>query len=228
MRVLIILCSHQFDKAHSKNIEILSKYFAGVNADYCGISNQDDFDNYPITFKYKIINTKRQMGKICDFISDHSLDYDFYIKCRPEVRLLQPIQLDSLSHDAIHARARVYCGPKEIQYGNSVNGKGIWDNIGECYYSDVERTVVLDDMLYIFHNDVIKLGAFAKLKNEDSMQTQWFRSRVTIQNEWFHTQVFNERNIKLNVIGIDLIFTKNNTYSGDINYIKKFIINNSK
>jgi len=218
MRILVIISSHKLDKVHSNNIKILKHYLKGHDVDYCGISNDNDFHNYEdLTFKYKIINTKKQMSKICDFITDYQLDYDFYMKYRPDVRLLQPIDFTKLKNDTIYARARVYCGPRKIQYGMSVNGKGIWENIGDCYYSDVESNLVLDDMLYIFHNDVVKLGAFNKLKNEEFIQTKWFHSIVTRQNEWFHSQVFNERNIKMDIIGINLIFTKNNTYSGDIN-----------
>jgi hypothetical protein len=228
MRTLIIISSHKLDKAHRPNIEIIRDYFK--DADFCAISNEDDFHNYEdiITFRYKIINPKKQLSKICDFISDHRPDYHFFVKCRPDVKLLEPIDFNQIDKYAINARARVYWGPKQIKYGNSVNGKGIWDTIGDCYYDDIERTVVLDDMLYIFHKKVVKRGAFDKLLSEDSMQTKWFHSRVTRQNEWFHTQVFDERNIKLNIIGINLIFTKNDTYSGDINYIKKFITNNSR
>ena len=228
MRILVIIISHKLDNAHRPNIEILRHYFKG--ADFCGISNEDDFHNYEdiITFKYKMVNPKKQMSKICDFMSTHDLDYDFFVKCRPDVKLLEPIDFQQIDKRAINARARVYCGPKQIKYGNSVNGKGIWSNIGDCYYDEVERAVVLDDMLYIFHKKVVNRGAFNKLIHEDSMQTKWFHSRVTRQNEWFHTQVFDERNIKLNIIGINLIFTKNDTYSGNINYIKKFITNNSR
>lgn len=217
MRILVIISSHKLDKAHRSNIVILRDYFKG--ADYCGISNEDDFHNYEdiITFKYKIINPKKQLSKICDFISDHSPHYRYFVKCRPDVKLLEPIDFQKINKNAINARARVYYGPRIIQYGMSVNGAGIWDNIGECYYFDKEYHVVLDDMLYIFHKKVVKRGAFKKLVYEEEKQ-----------NEWLHTRVFLHRDIPLNVIGINLIFTKNDTYSGDINYIKKFIINNSK
>jgi hypothetical protein len=212
----VIISSHKLDKAHRPNIEIIRDYF---NADYCGISNEDDFHNYEdiVTFKYKIINKKKQLSKICDFISDHKLKYDFFVKCRPDVKLLEPIDFDKIDKYAINARARVYYGNRVIKYGNSVGGAGIWKDMCECYYFDNEHLVVLDDMLYIFHKNVVKRGAFNKLVNEKEKQ-----------NEWFHTQVFDERNIKLNVIGINLIFTKNDTYSGDINYIKKFMIKSSR
>jgi len=216
MRILVIISSHKLEKAYRPNIEIMRKYF---NADFCGISNQDDFHNYEdiITFKYKIINSKKQLSKICDFISDHRLDYDYFVKCRPDVKLLEPIDFQQIDKRAINARARVYYGNRVIKYGNSVGGAGIWHNEGECYYFDKEYHVVLDDMLYIFHKNVVKRGAFNKLVDEKEKQ-----------NEWLHTRVFLHRDIPLNVIGINLIFTKNDTYSGDLNYIKKFMINSSK
>jgi hypothetical protein len=161
MRILIIICSHNFDRRYSNNIEILNKYFIDYHVEYCGISNQNDFYVYEdiIKYKYKIINQKKQMGKICDFITrfKDEFNYDFYIKFRPEIRLLQPIDINSLSHDSIHARTRVYYGPSKIQYGMAVNGIGVWQNIGDCFYSEKEHTVILDDMLYIFHNNIVKL-----------------------------------------------------------------------
>jgi hypothetical protein len=139
------------------------------------------------------------------------------VKCRPDVKLLEPIDFQQIDKRAINARARVYYGNRVIKYGNSVGGAGIWHNEGECYYFDKEYHVVLDDMLYIFHKNVVKRGAFNKLVDEKEKQ-----------NEWLHTRVFLHRDIPLNVIGINLIFTKNDTYSGDLNYIKKFMINSSK
>ena len=73
MTVLIIISNHLFDKKWSDNIKILNDYMkmSDHKVDYCGISNQDDFHNYEdiIQFKYKIINTKEQLNKICDFIT---------------------------------------------------------------------------------------------------------------------------------------------------------------
>ena len=47
-----------------------------MEVEYCGISYQDEFHNYEsiISFKYKIINTKRQLSKICDFITDYKAE----------------------------------------------------------------------------------------------------------------------------------------------------------
>jgi len=211
MKVLIIITSHKFDVQWIHNIKILNDYMktSNINVDYCGISNQDDFDNYEsiIQFKYKIINVKPQFSKICDFITDYKsmLDYTWYIKFRPDIRLLDNINFDLLHENAINARARVYYGPSQIMYGMSVNGKNDeWSNIGCCYYSEKEHNIILDDMIYIFHNNVIHMNAFNKVN-------------VGHQGEWQHTEVFVHRNINLHVIGIHLCLEKYSVYSGNIN-----------
>lgn len=212
MKVLIIICSSSFDLNFLDNIRIFNDYMKSNNIeiDYCGISNQDDFSNYEsiITFKYKIINTKHQFSKICDFITDYKceLDYDFYIKTRPEIKLLENINFNILSENAINARARVYNGPSHIKYGMSVNGEGCWATIGDCYYADSEHSIILDDQIYIFHKNIVQLNAFDKLDEQIAAR----------QNEWLHTEIFNTRRIPLNVIGINACFTRNNTFSGNI------------
>ena len=106
--------------------------------DFCGISSYDDFSAYEsvITFKYKIINPVRGMSKICDFITKYKdqLDYDWFVKSRPENKLLEPIQFGLLLDNAINARARVYRGPKKIKYGCSVNGEGQWKDVGDVFF----------------------------------------------------------------------------------------------
>jgi hypothetical protein len=211
MTVLIIISNHLFDKKWSDNIKILNDYMkmSDHKVDYCGISNQDDFHNYEdiIQFKYKIINTKEQLNKICDFITDYKLklDYDWYIKIRPEIKLIENIPFAMLSENAINSRARVYNGPSRIKYGMSINGEGRWKNIGDCFYAEHEHDIVLDDMFYIFHKNIIQMNAFNRIDYPH------------MQNEWGHTELFKNRVIPLNIIGIHLCFTKYNTYSGDIN-----------
>ena len=215
MKLLIIISNHCFDKNWCDNIKCLNDYMKNndIEIDYCGISNYNDFHVYEpfiIQFKYKIINTKSQFDKICDFITENKsqLDYDWYMKFRPEVKLLDNIAFDILSENAINARARVYNGPKIIKYGMSVNGEGRWKNIGDCHYADIENNIILCDMIYIFHKNIVEKNAFEKLPISISSERQ---------NEWLHTSVFNNRKIQLNVIGINLCFTKYNTFSGDIN-----------
>ena len=93
---------------NSSNINILNNYLKKYEdsvVDYCGISNSDDFYNYEniISFKYKIINPKQQFSKICDFITQYKaeLDYDWFIKIRPDIKLLEPINFEVLSDTAI-------------------------------------------------------------------------------------------------------------------------------
>jgi hypothetical protein len=213
MKLLVILCSHEFNIKYSNNIKILHDYMSMLDVEYCGISNQDDFGNYEtiINFKYKIINPKYQLSKLCDFITDNKseLDYDWYFKIRPDVKLLENINFDILSDNAINARARVYNGPKHIKYGLSTGGIGMWSNIRAVTYSSNEYDIILDDQLFIFNKKIIDRGGFDKI---GEISGWWGNS----ENEWGHTQIYNKRNIPLNVIGLYVEFTKNNTFSGNI------------
>jgi len=211
MKLLIIISNHIFDKAWCDNIKILNDYMKNncIEIDYCGISNQNDFDIYEtiIQFKYKIINTKKQLSKICDFITEYKsqLDYDWYMKIRSEVKLFDIDFFHMLSENAINARARVYNGPKKIKYGISVNGEGPWKNIGDCHYADSEHNIILDDMIYIFHKNIVEKNAFEKI------------TPLQYECEWEHSFLFNQRQIQLNVIGINLCLTKYDAFSGNIN-----------
>jgi hypothetical protein len=185
-----------------------------MDVEYCGISNQDDFHTYEtiIPFTYKIINTKQQFSKICDFITAHKseLDYDWYMKIRPDIKLLEQIPFSILSDNAINARARVYFGPKKIKHGMSINGEGYWKHVGDCAYGNIEHYVVLDDMLFIFHKNVLQMGAFEKIEPFSG----WWGAR---ELEWTQAKIFKERNISLNVIGLHLECTKHHTFSGHVN-----------
>ena len=107
MKILVIICGHEMSLEHIPNIEILHQYISQDNIDveYCGISNNNDFINYEhiISFRYKIINESRQFMKVCDFITNykHELSYDWYIKFRPDIRLLEPIIFTPLSDTEI-------------------------------------------------------------------------------------------------------------------------------
>ena len=114
MKLLVIIISHDFSKKWRNNIAVLHNYMQQItpNVYYAGISSTNEFYNYEdiISFQYKIINQKRQFSKICDFITEYKneLDYDWYIKIRPEVFLFENIPFHQLSNQAINARARVY------------------------------------------------------------------------------------------------------------------------
>ena len=188
------------------NIQILKTYMddletKGHTVDYAAISSYEDISNYEsvIPFKYKIRNLKKQLSKVCDFIKQtrYSLDYDWYIKIRPEVKLLDQIDFTTLSDTAINARARVYTGPKSIKYGCSVGGEGFSQHVNDVHYDPIEKKVILDDIMYIFHNNVIENGGFIKNQYTD-----------LIENEWFHTNHWELKGIPLNIIGINMDFTR--------------------
>lgn len=212
MKILIIIVTREMTLASLPNIIILKDYMKDYDVEYAGISCVDNFSNYEdvISFKYKIISEKKQLSKVCDFISNNQLDYDWFVKFRPEVKLLQPINFNELSNQCINARARYYRGPQNIIYGSSVGGIGMWSAHYDCYYSEEENGIILDDILYIFHKNIINAGGFIPILVDD------------YENEWFHAKIWNERNIKFNVIGINLVFGKDfgpdqeRAYSTDI------------
>jgi len=214
MKVLVILCAHEMNIDCVNNIVILNNYFReqNIEVDYCGISNQYDFHHYEhiIRFTYKIINPNLQLSKICDFITQYksTFNYTWYIKIRPDIKLLEPIPFDILSETAINARARVYHGPKKIKYGMSVNGEGCYKNIGDCYFDNIEHDVILDDQLFIFHQNIIHKNAFDN-KNINPYPKQ---------DEYKQTEIWTNRNIPLNVVGIYVEFTKYNVFSGNLNF----------
>lgn len=207
MKILIILCSDKMLLKYLPNIQILKKYMddletMGHTVEYAGISSADDISNYEnvITFKYKMRNLKKQLSKVCDFLkyNRNSLDYDWYIKFRPEVVLLDQIDFTTLSDTAINARARKYTGPKSIKYGCSVGGEGVWQNVNDIHYDPVEKIVELDDIVYIFHNNVIQNGGFIK----GGVYTD------EREHETFHTNHWMLKGIPLNVIGINMDFIR--------------------
>jgi hypothetical protein len=212
MKLLIIIIGHSFDPEWCYNIKQLKECMKNnkLEIDYCGISSNNDFHNYEpiINFKYKMVNSKRQLSKICDFITEYKseLNYDWYMKIRPDVRLLDTIAFDTLDKHAINARARIYNGPRRIEHGMSVNGEGRWKHVGDCLYSTYEHDIILDDQVYIFHNSVVKNNAFEK-----------FLEPLFPEQELQHAQLFNKRKIPFNVIGINLCFVRNRSFSGHIN-----------
>jgi len=201
-KILVIILNHEFKPAFLSNIVALRDFMkqSGYEVDYAGISSSDDFKNYEdiIKFKYKEVNPRKQFNKMCDFLKKHpGLEYDWYVKIRPDIKLLDPLKFEDYSVDAMNSKARVYNGPRKIPYGLSVGGEGEWWDVeGHYNYSPKEHDISLDDSLYIFTNKMIELGAFAP--SEDGAR----------EDECFHTGKWNERKIPLNVIGTNNIFVK--------------------
>ena len=214
MKILVLVCSHDMNRGYLDNLLILHEHILSQEphvVDYCAISNKDDFanmDNSTFEFKYKIVNPSMQLSKVCDFITDHkdTLSYDWYLKIRPDMKLLEPIIFTGLSSTAIHARARKYHGPLQIRYGMSVNGEGLWKHIGDCSLQPHETELILDDMMFLFHDSLIRKGAFESVHNQTEKE-----------HEWFQTMVWRSRGIPLQVLGINVLNTKYQAYSGDLN-----------
>ena len=209
-----------------ENIKILNEYMnLSGDVEYAGVSCKDDFNNYKniINFKYKMINPKKQFNKMCDFITKYKeeLNYDWFIKIRPNVKLLEPINFNSLINNSINGRARVYKGPKKIMYGISVGGIGYWEQHKEYSFNENELEIILDDQLYIFDKNVIINNGFYEIINYTDEP----------EHEWFHTNKWKERSMNLNVIGINMIFMYSKdriAYSGNINMNLEELVDNTR
>jgi len=213
MKLLVIIVSHEFSPKYKSNIRVLDNFMHQISnqVDYVGISSLDDFHNYTdiISFQYTSINPKRQFSKVCDFITNYKekLNYDWFIKIRPDVLLIENIPFDKLSVNSINARARTYYGPKHILYGCSIGGiQGGHSDLNDCYYDKYEHDIILDDHIYIFNKNTIDNGAFNRFKENIDIP----------ENEPFHSKIWKDRNISFNVIGINMVLQKYNAYSGHI------------
>jgi hypothetical protein len=232
MKILIIFVSHTFDLIYKNNLIILKNLIKQTlpNSiiDFCAISSFNDFSNYEdvIQLKYKVINSKKQLNKTCDFITDYKsyLNYDWYIKFRPDFKLLEPINFNLLVKSSINARARVYIGPKKIVNGSVVGGKGKWNMLKHYKFSINEERVILDDAIWIFDHNVINKGAFDKINSKfpEKKSCEYFTGyKCTFEElhepELKYSELWKSKNIRLNVIGINILNEKHNTLSGNIN-----------
>ena len=226
--VLIILSSDEMRDKFKPQVETLKKYIEHLSKTYtvdiAGISSKDDFSNYSdlLDFKYKYINPKLQMAKMCDFISDNkdTLNYDWFLRTRPGEELLDfdCINFESLPKDAVSARARVYAGPFTGNYSCSVGGEGNYKDTKACLYKPTLEQIVLNNDVYILHKTAIDNGAFSKLTNDEENWGE--EANRNSQNEWFFSHTLTSRRIKLNILGINLRHTQKSIgrtiYSGNI------------
>lgn len=215
MKVLIIIVSHDMKIHLASNVQslvnLMNQLSTDIVIDYAGISSSNTFENYEmlLQFTYKIINCKKQLSKLCDFITKYKndLDYDWYIKYRPEINLLEQIDFNLLSQNSINCRMRNYTGPLHIPNGCVINGEGFWKNEEKaCYFNEIELEKRMDDQIYIFHKNVINMGAFDIITSQDN---NCHINSGNHENESFHTALFNKRGIKINPIGINVFFTFN-------------------
>ena len=208
--ILIILSSDEMYSEFKPQIESLKKYIIHLSEKYrvdiAAISSKDDFSNYSdiLDFKYKYVNTKKQISKLCDFISENkdNLKYDWFFRTRPESEIVNfdTIDFSHLPKDAVSARAREYEGPFMGKHACSVGGEGEYSHIKACHYKKNQEKLTIDDTI-VFHRTVIDKGGFVPVSSDK--ETENIR-----QDEWFLTDMLVSRGIPLNIIDIDVKFTR--------------------
>jgi hypothetical protein len=172
-KVLVIIVSKEMNKQHIEKMRIFKNNLL-ADYDIACLSSTDDNDNYEEIFgniKYKIISQKKEFSKICDFISNLNdiNDYDWFIKIRSEIELLEQInynKLNSLCKNSINARVRIYEGNQIIKYGNSIGGHSHIEQ--ECIkYNELTDNIKwVDNAIYIFTKNVIENGAFLPIEDD--------------------------------------------------------------
>ena len=222
MKVLYIFISKNFDK---KFFVLNRKLYKDASIDKAFVySGFIDPKYTAVKAKYVFKSPYFQLGKLVDFLKKVKLeeDYDWFVKTRPEIKLVTSPDFSSLDMEeiSINARARGYIGnPIHVPKGCSVGG--YWY---KCYEDDIrfdktKNITILDDQIYIFNDKVRHI-----LKN--AKDDKLFYTENVCQNEWYHSYFFKQNNIKLNIIGLDVAFyrkgkLKNMIPSVDI-YVQKY------
>jgi len=224
-KILFMLTGIIMDNRYLVNIHILNDYIKKLSTcytvDVACISGRDDFEDFEeiLPFKYKVINPNKQLDKICDFVSECAESYDWYVKIRAEVKLLEQLDFSSFCPDSINTRTRVYNGPLSVKHGSSVGGIGSYERIHATHYSPELKEIVVDEMLYIFSRAVVEKGGFAPITDEERGRKDWYFTSLWNQHEWFHTAVWNSRKIPFHIVSLNVDFTRSGFHSfpGDIN-----------
>jgi len=202
------------DARYVVNIRILNDYIKKLSTRYivdvACISGKDDSEVFEdiLPFKYKVVSSRKQLDKICDFVSSCTESYDWYVKIRAEVKLLEQLDFDSFCPNSINARARVYNGPLQIKHGAAVGGDGYLDYVHAVHYSPELKEIILDDILFIFHRNLVEKGKFAPITDEERGRQEWYVG-YPYQHEWFHTGFWKHRQIPFNLISLYVDFTHN-------------------
>lgn len=225
-KVLVIVSHAEHTNNYVRNIinnKIKFEKLYGKNVDFACISSSNDFCVYEkfINFKYTFIDKKKQLEKLCNFLSDNPdivEKYDWFIRTRADTFLYDIIHIDYLPRGYISGRAREYLGPKHILHGTSVNGPGHYQNIKACFFREKEEHLVLDETVMLFDKSVVNSGVFGKYKEgeiTDDTYNELYLDRQGnyctpnfsgnyLENEWFIYNVLKNRGALFNVIGIDM------------------------
>jgi len=216
LKLLILIISNKMNIEFKPYILKLKENLINmpyIDCEIACISSNDDTSNYEDVLgniKYKVINNKLSLDKICDFISNCNEVYDWYIKIRPEIELIEQLSIDKINllcKKSINARVRSYIGNKKILYGCSLGGKNEHHKNTDIIYDINNEIITLDDAIYIFHYNIIKNGGFMPII-ERSPEIEHY------QNETTHTYIWQKRNIQLNPCGINVIF--HHLYHGNL------------
>jgi len=201
-RVLVVIISHSYHSAFDANLRSWDKLFPGTTTDYAAVlseNNKEDFINIEralgIPLKYRMCVADKQIHKLWQFISSNDLtEYDWFVKMRPEMRLLDTIPLSDCIPDKFNGRARVYRGPKHVKHGMSVMGPGCWGLIVSDYsYNEHEVEVVMDDQMFMFDRAVVSSGVFGEI---DIQNTHWPEHNMT--------KILTKHGVQLSVIGLNV------------------------
>ena len=214
MKVLVIFITYEIQNSMIRHIRHSKSYFESQkkkngweSLDFALVYTKDSpFLNKvrkTLSLKYLLKSNQRQLGKICEFITKDKLNYDWFIKTRPDIEHLQDIEFEELSNTCINSRVRTYVGPESVRYGHSVGGKGFFKKYRhKARYSEKLESLLPDDQFYIFSKNIVDRGIFKRLKSNTS---------GVKQDEKFHRSIWEKRGASFKIIGIKLrLYKKGN------------------
>ena len=109
MKVLVIFITYEIQNSMIRHIRHSKSYFESQkkkngweSLDFALVYTKDSpFLNKvrkTLSLKYLLKSNQRQLGKICEFITKDKLNYDWFIKTRPDIEHLQDIEFEELSN----------------------------------------------------------------------------------------------------------------------------------
>ena len=226
---------NSLNSIRDKLINPLKKYYTLDIATVTSNKYNDNFENILGKAKYKITCEKPVMSKLCKLFETINYDdYNWYIKIRPELTLMENIDLNTIKKcckNSVNGRVRHYFGP----YINIKNAVSIPNHqIISCQNSDInikdwnrndfkyKKDVSLApcSLIYIFSNLVAKKIIdidVKKLEGENIPKgiKNHLIGEINSQHEGFHGAYYKYSNINYNIIGLNFRLRGSNT-AGDL------------
>lgn len=218
-----------------KLINPLKKHYTLDIAVVTSIEYNNEYDNILGKAKYKILYEKPVISKMCKLLENINYDdYNWYIKIRPEITLLENIDINTIKKcciNSVNGRVRHYFGP----YINMKNAVSIPNHqIRSCQNSNInikdwnrndfkykkEVSLAPCSLIYIFSNLVAKKFTdidVKKIEGENmshGVKDHLIRE-INGQHEGFHGAYFKYNNINYNIIGLNFKLRGSNT-AGDL------------